>query len=253
MGILAMILAMASHSHILLVLSLLMMGCPSYGWVEQCLVCTGDNDGSGCAVNDQDQFESESCNHEDTHNMFCIAKRDKGVWERSCCQGANNCKEEHKVYQDGSTLDISVCQENDCNFMDPRQNNDPASHVSKCFYRDESGDNSDCATAENPREKPCGVADYDNEYCFVARDAAKWERGCCSGTEDDCEDTHTTNSDGSTFDKVVCRNDLCNIMDPSSSTGPTDPTTDSSSRSYSCSLLTIMASLSILRTFQKMI
>merc|ERR1719500_1714650 len=86
--------------------------------------------------------------------------------------------------------------------------------VQSCYVCTGDSDATTCADGKNLDTKNCESPDHNNEYCYAERIAGRWERDCCSGTEENCKEIHTVNPDGSTMDRTVCHTDLCNNMNP---------------------------------------
>ena len=200
-------------------LLLLSLQCADAG-VSSCFVCEDPGDASACAVGDSDSLKSKSCNVSDHDNEMCFVTRDKGKWTRGCFKGKNQ-EDVHKRNEDGSTLDTVYCaDDSNCNFNDPRTQNEDGGHVQECYTCEDDGDDSNCAIGDNTELKTekCGEDDFDNEYCCAKREAGHWTRGCSKSK--DCPDDHSTNADGSTIDQARCHKDLCNSMDPRTQDDP---------------------------------
>ena len=186
--------------------------------VSHCYFCNGYGDDSLCASGGPSDLTRKDCGNADFDMNYCYVSRDSGIWKRGCCEGRDKCRDVHETRTDGSTNDKVNCHSDYCNNMNPRAND--ATQVSKCYVCSGDADDSPCATADTShpdmRATDCDFADQDNTYCTVERTRGSWTRACCQGILD-CQERHSTQPDGSTDDQDVCRQDLCNRMDPRNS------------------------------------
>ena len=144
----------------------------SRGGAGNCYSCTGQGDDSLCAIGQKDDWIECDCGNADFDIEFCFVSRDRGVWERGCCEGRDKCKDVHDNFDDGATKDIVHCHSDYCNNQNPRDAD--ATQVSHCYTCNGMADDSPCALGDpkhpDVKETNCSHIDHDNTYCTVSRE-----------------------------------------------------------------------------------